>query len=177
MASKSGTTDSPTDPVSKDGFYRAFRAACNKGLKDKNRGPTVAQYLGALMTRPRYSEKKLPKSWQAFATAEPEIASMLRRSAAEFRVSVHGKLVKLGDKKKSTAKFLIVSNPDYVMGTATFPDLSGDPAISEKAEKDKAKKSKGKEKVVRINDEDDNGNYDSDDSDQPLAIKRKISAA
>ncbi|CAH0016700.1 unnamed protein product [Clonostachys rhizophaga] len=157
MASKSGTTDSSAGYLCRtDGFYRAFLAACKEGLKDKHRGPTVAQYLDALMTLPGYSENDLPQAWQAFATAEPEIASMLRRSAAEFRVSVDGDLIKfrpmMDDKKKATSKFLIVSNPDYVMGTATFQDVSGAVIVSEKAEKDKTKKSKGNEKVVRMKD-------------------------
>lgn len=155
MASKSGITDSSADYLSKsDGFYRSFVMACKEGLKDKHRGPTVAQYMGALMTRPGYSEDALPKAWQAFVTAEPEIASMLRRSAAEFRISINGELVKfdpvIDDNKRAPLKFLVVSNPDYVMGAATFQDASGALVVSEKAEKDKPKKSRGKQKAVRI---------------------------
>ncbi|VUC30227.1 unnamed protein product [Clonostachys rosea] len=169
MASKSGSTDDSADYLTKtDGFYRAFLAACKEGIKDRNRGPNVAQYLGFLMTRPGYSENDPPQAWQAFVTAEPEIASMLRRSAAEFRVSIDGELVKfnpvLEDKKRVPLKFLVVSNPDHVMGAATFQDASGALVVSEKTDKDKPRKPRGKQKVVRIRDEDDHGVYDYDDT-------------
>lgn len=100
------------------------------------------------MTRPGYSQNDLPKAWQTFVTAEPELASMLRRSAAEIRVSGNGELTKfslmMGDKKKPTSKFLIVSNPNHVMGTATFQDVSGALIVSEKSEKGYGKEVKRK---------------------------------
>lgn len=111
-----------------DGTYRAFLKACRDASKDNEKdgeegskrsapGPTIAQFLGALLGLQDLSEDHCPAFWFKFAEKHPDHANILRRGALEFHAP-DGSAFKVhlpANTPKMRRSFLF-SNPDYEGG-------------------------------------------------------------
>lgn len=111
-----------------DGMYRAFDRACKEAVlnQDPLNGPTTTLLAGALMTSPGHNEDKLGQNWKDFVNMFPDFAYVIRRGAAQLRISDNEPLrPALADGAKTGKKYLLVSNPDYVDGRVLQQNEAG----------------------------------------------------